>query len=640
MCGVFGWLKFEDKNGMSEQEVDAARLATSTLEHRGPDDFGEWIQPNIYMGHQRLKILDLSQKAAQPFLSSDERYVLSYNGEIYNFIELRRELQSQGISFRTDSDTEVFLNAFIAWGIDAFLKMEGMFAAAIHDTKSNEHYLVRDHLGQKPLYFHPYDDGVIYASELRALLELKNFNWRLDKDNFVRFLMASYYAGDKTPLKNVYKLLPGQFIKVKNNKIETKSYWDSIPGEELLEIGVEESVNQFEELFENACKMTMRSDVPYGVLLSGGIDSSMSLRSCLKFNPNVDAFSVAMGEKDFDESSKAKLMANHLGVHRHKIYELNEKTINTEFENYLNILDEPNGDPAFVNMLFLSQSCKKDITVAISGDGGDELFAGYVTFTGLKFVPIFEALPKIAQSFLTSLAKLLLPPSDTYLGLQFKALAYFQGFPSSRIMRYPLWLSTLSLKDIAKLCPNQSKEFFEPSGLEGTIFDYEGRVMRKMENKTLTQQLLYFYQKVFLPEFICLHTDRASMQSSFEIRSPFLMRSIIEFANRLPDSFKLEGGRLKKLLNMTVERWKFPLKIRNQKKQGFAFPVARWLKSELKPKLDNLAQDEVLNRLLDREVLKELISDHLNGKKNNYRILYNLIVFSAWKSKFPQVEIE
>jgi asparagine synthase (glutamine-hydrolysing) len=639
MCGIFGWLKYGSDCSFSDDEIGIAQSAISSLKHRGPDDFGEWKQSNLYMGHQRLKTLDLSQKAAQPFLSADKRYVLSYNGEIYNFLELREELEEQGFSFRTDSDTEVFLNAFIAWGPEAFKKMEGMFAAAIHDTKTNQHYLVRDHLGQKPLYFHAYDRGFVYASELRALLQLKNFDWRLDKENFVRYLMVSYYAGDKTPLANVYKLLPGHFIKIENHEVKNSLYWDSIPGDDLLEVEIDQAVIQFETLFENACKICMRSDVPYGVLLSGGIDSSMSLRSCLKFKPNIEAFSVAMSEKDFDESDKAKQIADHLGVQQHKIYEMNEETVSREFEHYLKVLDEPNGDPAFVNMLFLSQSCKKNITVAVSGDGGDELFAGYATFMGLKFVPFFEALPNFIQSRLVQIAKNFLPASDTYLSLQFKALAYFQGFPSSRIMRYPLWLSTLSLKDLRKLFPNQPKEFFEASGRQGTIFDYEGAVMEKMKDKTLTQQLLYFYQKVFLPEFICLHTDRASMQSSFEIRSPFLMRSIIEFANSLPDNFKLEGNRLKKLLKLAVSRWRFPSTIINQKKRGFAFPVARWLKTELKPKLDQLTQDKTLTELMDKEFLNQLISDHLDGKKNNYRILLNLIVFSAWKNKFPQVKI-
>jgi len=639
MCGIFGWFKCGNNENLSGEEITDAKLATSLLKHRGPDDFGEWQKSNLYMGHQRLKILDRSQKAAQPFQSPDGRFILSYNGEIYNFIELRKELQQKGFSFHSDSDTEVFLNAFIAWGTEAFLKMEGMFAAAIHDSKTNEHYLVRDHLGQKPLYFHQYDGGIVYASELRALLQLRNFNWRLDKSNFVRFLMASYYAGDKTPLKNVHKLLPGHFIKIIGNKIEQKPYWDSIPGNHLLNIGIDEAVLKFETLFERACKVCMRSDVPYGVLLSGGIDSSMALHSCLKINGDVDAFSVAMSEVDFDESSKAKQIARYLGVHRHNFFEMNKETISREFKNYLDILDEPNGDPGIVNLLFLSQSCAREITVAISGDGGDELFAGYATFSGLKFLPILKKLPKFAQSHLIKIAEIMLPASDSYLGLQFKALAYFQGFSSSNIMRYPLWLSSLSLNDIKKLCPNEPKDFFIPSGLQGTIFDYEGAVMEKMQDSTPTQQLLYFYQKVFLPEFVCFHSDRASMQSSLEIRSPFLMRSIIEFANRLPDHFKLKGNILKRLLKLTTSRWGFPSRITNQRKQGFTFPIARWLKTELKPRMEALAQDESLYELVDKKILNQLISDHLAGKKNHYRILFNLMTFSAWKKKFPQVKI-
>jgi asparagine synthase (glutamine-hydrolysing) len=635
MCGLFGWLKFDSR--LTDAEIQLAQLATSKLTHRGPDGFGDWTHNGIFMGHRRLKILDLSEKAAQPFKSCDGRYILSFNGEIYNYIELRGELRQIGFNFDTNSDTEVFLKAFQAWGPEAFLRFEGMFAAAIHDRKTNMHTLVRDHLGQKPLYYFQYEQGLIYASELGALMALECFNWSISHENFARFLFNSYYAWDTTPLKNVKKLLPGTMIQVQNGQTNLHRYWDSIPGDHLLGLTLDEASQQFTKLFDRACKISMRSDVPYGVLLSGGVDSSLILNACRKHNKDVSAYSVAMGEADFDESKKARDICNHLGIQNHHIYTLNKKNLYSAFEKYLQALDEPHGDPGFVNMLFLAQSCRKDITVALAGDGGDELFAGYAPFNGLWATPLVQMLQKPSWNFMNWGAKNFLPCTDGYLGLQFKALAYLQGFPAKNFLRYPLWLASMAPEDLTKLCSGLHQDFFERSGQSGTLLDFAAKCMQGMESKSQVQQFLYFYQKIFLPEFVCLHTDRASMQSSFEVRSPFLLASIIEFANRIPDNLKLEKGILKSLLKNAMARYNFPPKILKQKKQGFTFPIARWLKSDLKPWLDGLEREGYLCDLVNMDELKTLIDSHLIGKRNHYRILFNLIAFQAWRKNFPSI---
>ncbi len=637
MCGLFGWLKFNDE--LTEDNIRQAQRATSSLLHRGPDDDGEWYSTRVFMGHQRLKILDLSQKAAQPFHSNDGRYVLTYNGEIYNYIEIRNELQSEGVHFRTSSDTEVFLAAFITWGSEAFSKFEGMFAAAIHDTRNDTHYLVRDHLGQKPLYYYANEKNVVYASELRAFLEINYFNWKIDQDNFFRFLMNSYYIWDNTPLKDVKKLLPGCFLKIKENRVELIRYWDSIPGTQILDLGMDEAVDQINQLFDRACRICVRSDVPYGVLLSGGIDSSLALRTCLKSNSDVKAFSVAVEAEGYDESNKAREVCRYLTVKQHQVYSLNQEIIRKVFREFLDHLDEPHGDPGFVNMLFLAQSCRKEITVGISGDGGDELFAGYAPFAGLKYVPWVKQLPEWGISLASTLAKNVLKGADGYMSLQFKTLAFLQGFPSTNIMRYPLWLGTLPHKEIAKLSLFRSDEFFDPSGQPGTLFDCFANVMEDMEAKSLQQQLLYFYQKFFLPEFVSLHTDRSSMQSSLEVRSPFLMPSIIEFANRLPDKLKSEGNILKRLLKQVMADCGFPSQILNQKKQGFTFPLSGWLKIELRPWMEGLENNEALDGLVNPNGVKALIQEHFQGRRDNSRILFNLITFAAWRSNFTQIAI-
>ena len=637
MCGLFGWLKFEAE--LTDRDIELARLATNKLSHRGPDGSGDWFSRDVFMGHRRLKILDLSEKAAQPFKSGDGRYVLTYNGEIYNYIELREELKRLGFSFETNSDTEVFLSAFQAWGMDAFARFEGMFAAAIHDTRTNTHILVRDHLGQKPLYYFEHSQKLVYASELRGLLALKDFYWSIDRENFIRYLANSYYVWDTTPLKGVKKLLPGCLIQIQNGQVKLKRYWDSVPGDNLLDLTLDEASKKFVDLFDRNCQISMRSDVPYGVLLSGGVDSSLVLHACHKHNPDVGAFSVAMGEADFDESQKAREICRHLGIKNHQVYTLDKQTLYDAFREYLGSLDEPHGDPGFVNMRFLAQSCSKDITVALAGDGADELFAGYAPVAGLWSVPFLKAMPGPALALMNWVAQNLISGSDRYLGLQFKSLAYLQGFPADDILRYSLWLASMAPEDLARLCPKTPRDFFSRSGHPGTLFDFVTDCMRGMESKSRIQQLLYFYQKVFLPEFVCLHTDRASMQSSFEVRSPFLTVSMIEFANCLPDEIKLHGNKLKRLLKETMVGCGFPASISNQRKQGFTFPIARYLKTELRQWLENLAENDALEGLVDRRELQALINLHLNGNRNCYRILFNLIAFVSWRKNFPSLKI-
>ncbi|MBT5471041.1 MAG: asparagine synthase (glutamine-hydrolyzing) [Nitrospina sp.] len=635
MCGLFGWLKFEGV--LTDREIEMARSATAKLAHRGPDASGYWSHRGVFMAHQRLKILDLSENAAQPFKSDDNRYILTYNGEIYNYIELREELKQLGFVFTTESDTEVFLKSYQAWGIEAFERFEGMFACAIHDNQTDTHILVRDHLGQKPLYYFEHGQELVYASELRALLALECLDWSIDRENFTRYLANSYYVWDTSPIKGVKKLLPGCFVEFKNGRTQLKRYWDSVPGDNQLDLTLDEASEQFTDLFDRNCQISMRSDVPYGVLLSGGVDSSLILQACHKHNPNITAYSVAMGETDFDESAKAREICRHLGIKNHQVYTLGKETLYGAFRDYLGALDEPHGDPGFVNMRFLAQSCRKDITVALAGDGGDELFAGYAPFSGLGLASLIQTLPSSVLDLINWGTKNFLKSSDGYLGLQFKALAYLQGFPANSILRYPLWLASMAPEDLARLCPNTPQDFFDRSGQPGTLLDFAANCMKGMESKTPTQQLLYFYQKIFLPEFVCLHTDRASMQSSFEVRSPFLTISMIKFANRLPDGLKWQSGESKRLLKTTMARCGFSDPILKQKKQGFTFPIARWLKTDLRQWLDNLAEDEALEDLVDRKVLKALIASHLSGKRNNYRILFNLIAFQAWRKNFPEV---
>ncbi|MBH76602.1 MAG: asparagine synthase (glutamine-hydrolyzing), partial [Dehalococcoidia bacterium] len=335
----------------------------------------------MYMGHQRLSIIDLSDAAAQPF-QGDERFTLSFNGEIYNYLELRHELASEGRSFYTDSDTEVLLNVLAAWGTAGLRRLDGMFAGALHDQRTGEHLLFRDPLGQKPLYVHAYDGGIVYGSELRSLLSLPQFSWQLDREAFRSFIAHSYYPWRATPISGVEKLLPGCLIRVQGTSVSHERWWESVPGSEPLDLSFDEATSEFERLFERSCRISMRSDVPVGVFLSGGLDSSLVLDTCQRIAPDVQAFSVSMADEDYDESKKAAIAAAHVGVRQHSI-SLDEGTLLESFSALMKSLDEPHGDPGYVNTYFLSQACRPHITVALAGDGADELFAGYAPFKGI-----------------------------------------------------------------------------------------------------------------------------------------------------------------------------------------------------------------------------------------------------------------
>ncbi len=638
MCGLFGWLRFEGE--LSEKEEHSARHALSLLAHRGPDHQGEWRQPGLYMGHRRLSIIDLSSEAHQPFFDDDKKLVTVFNGEIYNYVEIRKELETLGVSFHTSSDTEVLLKAYRVWGTEAFKKFDGMFVAALYDLRAGSLCLVRDHMGQKPLYYHCTGSEIIFSSELKPILSLDNFSWKIDRENFLRYLHASYHPWDATPLCGVKKLPPAHYLFIQEGKTRLERYWDSVPGTTTHSIGYEEATEELKRLIERSASISIRSDVPFGAFISGGVDSSLVLDYCSKQTPAISAHCVSMSEKDFDESAKAHAVCSFLGVDDERKYEMNEECIDEAIEAFFRFNDEPHGDPGFINAWFLAKSCRPYITVGLAGDGADELFAGYISFKAVKKARLIRALPQGAISLLRKGVENLLRGGDAYMGLQFKALSFLQGFPSTADSLYPLWLGTTSPEELSRLCPWMDQGFFNRSGGNGTLLDPYTRLLgEKTEGRTGQQKLAYFYQKFFLPEFVCLHTDRAAMQHSMEVRSPFLSPSIVEFANSLPDDFLFKGETTKRILRDLVQQRGYPESIWRQKKQGFTFPIARWLKSTLKERLETLRKDEIIQELVNAEVVDQLISEHLSGKKNHYRLLFNLMVFRNWMLKNRNVRI-
>jgi asparagine synthase (glutamine-hydrolysing) len=635
MCGIFGAFNFQ--RPLEKGEVDAFAKALETLNHRGPDFRDHWSEGGLFLGHTRLSIIDLKPESNQPFWDGEGENAIVYNGEVYNYLEMKAELQQQGVCFRTESDTELVLEAFKHYGPEAFVRFEGMFALAIFNKGSGKLTLARDHLGQKPLYVSKRDGGFFFASELRALLALPKMDWTLDRQAFLRYLSLGYYGYDDTALEEAEKLLPGTWLEIDGKgNVSRDRYWTALPGSgdaNQPKAGLDELRHEV----RRSCEISMRSDVPFGVFLSGGVDSTLVLSQCRKLRPDVQAFSVSMSEADFDESKRAKAIAKHLDIKNHEIYTFNPDNVVSCLEDFMEFIDEPHGDPGFVNHYFLTKACRDRITVALSGDGGDELFGGYISFLALNYDKILKRLPSPMVNMMKEGIRRF-QKNDTYMGFAFKALSLLQGYPYPAGVRYPLWLSSSNPKDLKPLCPWAEEAWLNLSRPESSFFAEANQHYVEAEGDSSTRQLLRYYQRFFMPEFICAHTDRAAMQNSLEVRSPFLNRSLVEVADRMDDSMKFNGKQTKIAFYHLLKEEGFSDDFLLHKKQGFSFPIARWLKGSLSKITHSLLLDPSrLHEVVDRHVLENLVAEHMDGRRNHYRLIFNLMSFSSWYNRYENV---
>lgn len=640
MCGIFGWI-ITDKT--STIDIGKAEALTRLLHHRGPDATGFYKGDRFFFGHTRLKIIDLSNQANQPFSDLTDRYSIVLNGEIYNYLELKKELEHEGLQFRTKSDTEVLLYSFIYWGKDCLQKLEGMFAFAVFDKKDHTLFLCRDHLGQKPLYYTYQKDNFIFASELRSIIEHPNVENYIDMNNILKYHIYDVFTFEDTPVQNVKKLLPGNYLELKNEKIIIKKYWDSVPGEQRCDLSVADAMEQLDGLMTRSLNKHLRSDVPFGVFLSGGIDSSLITYYAKKVlkEKELSTFSIAVDFDNFNEGHVAEAVSKQLRCNSH-MFHLNEQGIFNAMEVMFSHIDEPLADPGLLNSYFLAKNACNHIKVALVGDGGDELFGGYITFQAVPWLKRLQSyLPAKLFPVMVMIIKKLLVNKNKYMGIDFKLKQFMKGFLVDDLIRLPMWLASFTIEDIQKL---YKKDFLIQNCLEqkpdiDMIFSGLREVSKNVETKSLFDIMLYQYQKYFLPEFVLAHTDRASMRTSLEVRCPFVDKSIIEFANKLPMDLKIKNGQLKKILTGLMESLNFPQYVVNHKKQGFTFPVASWLKGMLNKKMIDLltpSGDESAD-IWNWPYITQMVNEHLEGKENHYRALWNIMVFIQWRRNYPNL---
>lgn len=620
MCGIAGFW------GKGSESV-IGRM-TDSLAHRGPDFLGTYYDSTISLGfgHARLSILDLTVGANQPFFSEDKRYAVVFNGEIYNFRELRQELLNKGYGpFLTSGDTEVLLKAFQAYGISCLSRLNGMFAFAIFDFEKKELFLAKDRLGKKPLYYTQVGDTFVFASELKAILKHPDFKKKLNFDALNHYLTLDYVPTPLSIFEGVVKLEGGHYLIVnKLGKITCDSYWS--PVFDVEEIQFEDAKEQLDYYLNDATAIRLIADVPVGVFLSGGLDSSAIAYYAQKNSiSKIETFSVGFNEITYDESSYAKLVAQQLGTNHHELI-LTAKDSMDLIPSVYASLDEPFADPSILPTYLLSNFTRKHVTVALGGDGSDELLAGYPTFVSDKFADAFSLLPVNLIKKLFDLVYRL-PASDTNISFDFKIRQFLKGFESDAKLRHSLWLGSFT--------PNNKKSLFNKD-IQSNVPDFRSLgVIDNYASRTSKNELIFMYLKTYLQDDILFKVDRASMMNALEVRAPFLDYRVVEFVNKLPHNFKMKGLNGKYILKETM-RGRLPGEIIDRPKKGFGIPVSLWLKNELRDLCSDLLSKNELERhgIFNYSYIENLKNSHFSGMRNSRKELWNLMIFQLWYNNY------
>lgn len=623
MCGLAGFLRTTaTPNRDAHREwLEAMGVA---IVHRGPDASGHFLDDNVGLTHRRLSILDLSESGRQPMKSPSGRYFISFNGEIYNYRSLKRNLEADGYVFGTGTDTEVLLALFEQKGYRCLDELNGMFAFAIWDTEAKQVFLARDRLGKKPLYY--YEDGgrFAFASEIKALLKLPFIPRTVRPDAVKDFFAYQYVPDPKTIYKNIHKLPPGHWLITDGIRTEQHQYWDvsfsQVTGKSLSEIE-----DDLYSLIEDSVRLRMVSDVPLGAFLSGGVDSSaiVGLMAGLSDRP-VTTCSIGFDSERFDEVKYARQVAQQFQTDHHEFTV--RENVAGNLANIARFFDEPFSDPSFVPTFFVSQLARKKVTVALAGDGGDENFAGYSKYytdyveNRLRNVfpgPIRHSLfPRFAQ-----LAGLLNVPiarkAQSLLGIL--ALDPDEAFAvTNSFFRRSLW------NEIVRDDFRRDTEGYEPADITRAHYRNAG-----VEDHL--SRILYTDIKTYLPGDILVKVDRMSMANSLETRAPLLDYRVVEYAAGIPSALKMRGNEKKRVLKSTFSRL-LSNEILYRKKMGFSVPLADWLRNEIRSLADTAFynDDAGLANFFDIDLVRAMWQRHLQGESHFSQELWSMLNFELW----------
>lgn len=630
MCGITGIYAF---NMVGRVSMINVANATAALSQRGPDFQDIYNDQTVALGHRRLSIIDPSPEGHQPMWDVGRRYCIIFNGEIYNYRELKKELLEKGVKFQSETDTEVLLNLYINEGKDSLQKVNGFFAFAIYDFQKKSIFIARDRIGIKPLYYLLDDDRLLFASEMKSLMQY-GIDKSIDFSALHTYLQLNYIPAPRTIFKNVKKLLPGESIYLSQDGYKIEKYY-SIPynKEKTTELDYEGQQNAFIQLLEGSVQKRLISDVPLGSFLSGGIDSSVIAALAKRHKDDLHTFSIGFkDEKFFDETEYARSVAKKIGS-EHTVFSLTNKDLYQHIDAILEYIDEPFADSSAIAVYILSQETRKHATVALSGDGADELFAGYNKHAAFHRIinsgnaewmvkslqPLWYLLPKSRNNALTN---------------KFRQLHRFaKGMKMTSRNRYWAWAGFASENESLKLLSSDSRNSLNDEAYN----QYKADLLKYIPQKESISDLLYTDMHMVLTDDMLTKVDRMSMASSLEVRVPFLDHEVVEFAFSLPDNSKINKQLRKRIVQDSFKKI-LPEELYNRPKKGFEVPLLKWFRNEMQHTIKNdLLSDSFVEEqgIFDVKEVQKLKKKLFSSNPGDVHArIWGLIVFQRWWKKY------
>jgi len=635
MCGICGILNLALEPVAHRERIEAM---SARLEHRGPDSHGKFELSHLALAVRRLSIIDL-ETGDQPLSNETGDVTLVFNGEIYNYRELRAQLLDRGHRFKTHADGEVIAHLYEEQGPDFVRELNGMFAIALWDDRAQRLVLARDRAGEKPLYYWHRHGTLVFGSEIKALFAYPGISREIDPEALAQYFFYGYFPAPRSVYAEIKKLPAAHYLVVERGEIRLEAYWRAQsylrpPG--LPRVATRWEVRALTEALRarlrDAAISRLVSDVPLGVFLSGGIDSSTLVATMSELTPgNVNTFSVAFPEKTFNEEPYANFVARHFGT-RHHVLTADESALRQALDILADHLDEPLADPAVIPTYLLSRFARQHIKVALSGEGSDELFGGYPTYLGAQLAEYYLRLPRFLRRQFFDRLQRFLPVSSTAVpkGLFLRRfLTHAERDPAER---HEIWFGMLSPAELDQLFTPEWKGLAPASSV---IFAPLKRVLEGARFDGTLAEMLYLDFRLYLEDNLLVKIDRASMACSLELRTPYLDHRLVQFAATLPSALKVRHFQLKYILKQAVEQW-LPHEIVYRQKRGFSVPIASWMRGGLKTLLDETLAEEKLKRdgLFNAGFVRRLLQEHWRGRADHRKTLWTLLCFQLWYDRW------
>lgn len=628
MCGIAGWINLEDNRSANQSEA-VLHAMCGRMKHRGPDSEGLWTDETVALGMRRLSVIDL-HTGEQPVYSEDKSIVVMMNGELYNFREVRAELEKRGHKFETQTDTEILPHLYEEYGEAMLEHINGMFAFALWDKRKQKLLIARDKFGEKPLYYGVFDGKLIYASEPKVLLANSAVKAEINLNSLRQYLSFDYVPAPNSIFEGISKLPAAHFLTVEKGEIKTRRYWNLTWRKSATNLSLSDSAEELRELLADAVRMRLVADVPLGILLSGGVDSSTVAAFATQFSTEkVKTFSIGFEEDSFDESKFARQVATHLNTEHYEDKLSVEKAADliSEIGTWL---DEPMSDGSLIPTLLLSKFVRKHVTVALGGDGGDEIFAGYPMYYAHKVANIYNGIPSVFRNNLIEPVVNNLPVSNKNLSFDYKAKRFVRASKYDLVTRHHSWFGSFSLDEQQKLL---SKDVLAQTSDD--IYKGAKDLLEICDAENDIEKMQFLDINFYMAEDILTKVDRASMAVSLEVRAPFLDPRVAQFAAQIPLEYKLKGNKGKYILKKAVEPL-LPKNILHRPKKGFGIPIADWLKGRLNPLMHSMLDAKRLKEqgLFDANFVQKLIKEHETNAASHHKQLWTLLVFQLWYDNF------